>query len=194
MSLEAHYPSSCPFCRISSTYPASSDALIPLDPDPTLLDPQCHLVLSTPHVLAFLDIMPISPGHILLVTRDHHEKLSDVPLGPTADALGFWLPMMARTLAKTLDIDDWNVIQNNGARAAQVVPHVHFHYVPRYKEGRKEVKNKGHIDLGELKSWRMFGRGTREDLDDDEAVVLAKRIREGLARELESSGKDISKL
>ncbi|KAL1306840.1 hypothetical protein AAFC00_005496 [Neodothiora populina] len=194
MSLETHYPSSCPFCRICNAYPASTPSPVPINPDATQVDPQCHLILSTPHVLAFLDIMPISPGHVLLITRDHHEKLSDVPLGPTADALGLWMPLMARALAKSLDIEDWNVIQNNGARAAQVVPHVHFHFVPRYKEGRKEISGKGHVDMGMLKSWRMFGRGTREDLDDAEAVLLAANIREGLRKEYDATYTDRLKL
>ena len=35
-----------------------------------------------------------------------------------------------------------------------------------------------------LKSWRMFGKGTREELDDEEAVGLSKRIREQLEREV----------
>lgn len=48
---------------------------------------------------------------------------------------------------------DWNVVQNNGARAAQVVPHVHFHIIPRPKtEGVATLRNE---------SWRMFGRGQR---------------------------------
>lgn len=193
MSLESHYPSTCPFCRISNAYPPSSTSPIPFNPDPARVDPQCHLILSTPHVLIFLDILPISPGHVLLVTRDHHEKLSDIPLGPKSEALGFWMPLLSRALAKTLDIEDWNVIQNNGARAAQVVPHVHFHYVPRYPEGRKE-SGTGNVDVGMLKSWRMFGRGVREDLDDDEAVDMAKKIREGLTKELELVEKDRLKL
>ena len=92
---------------------------------------------------------------------------------------------MSRALAKTLDIEDWNVVQNNGARAAQVVPHVHFHFIPRYPEGRKELGGKGAVDVGMLKSWRMFGRGTREDLDDEEAVELSRRIRESLKKEIE---------
>lgn len=207
MSLQSHYPTSCPFCKISAAYPPSPTSPIPHSPDPERIDPQCHLILSTPHVMAFLDILPISPGHILLTTRSHYEKLSNVPSAPTptpssqsptlwqnkpidegatpAAALGFWMPILSRALARSLDIEDWNIVQNNGARAAQVVPHVHFHYIPRYPEGRVENKRKGNVDVGMLKSWRMFGRGTREELDDEEAVGLSRRIREGLAVEVE---------
>lgn len=194
MSLESHYPSTCPFCRISKAYPASSTSPIPSNPEPTLVDPQCYLLLSTPHILAFLDIMPISPGHVLLITRDHHEKLSDIPLNEKAAALGFWMPLMSRALARSLDIEDWNVVQNNGARAAQVVPHVHFHYIPRYPEGRPEAERKGSVDKATMRSWRMFGRGTREDLDDDEAALIAQKIRDGLAREVAALGTDKVKL
>lgn len=212
MSLEAHYPSTCPFCRISKAYPPNTHP-VPLSPDPELLSPQCHLLLSTPLVLAFFDIMPISPGHVLLITREHFEKLSDIPHaedigqdkhrglwarsaeGSTpAQALGFWMPLLSRALAKTLDIEDWNVVQNNGARAAQVVPHVHYHFIPRYPEGRKELGGKGKVDVGMLKSWRMFGRGTREELDDDEAVELSARIRKGLEKEVEALSKTTAKL
>jgi len=136
----------------------------------------------------------MSPGHVLLVTRHHHEKLSDVPLGPTAEALGFWMPLLSRALSKSLDIEDWNVVQNNGARAAQVVPHVHFHYIPRYPIGRKDVSDKGRVDIATLKSWRMFGRGTRYDLDDEDALKLAQTLREGLTKEVDAVGKDNVKL
>lgn len=134
------------------------------------------------------------PGHLLVTTRHHHEKLSDVPLEPTAQALGFWMPLISRALAKTLNIEDWNVVQNNGARAAQVVPHVHFHFIPRYPEGRKELGRKGAVDAATMRSWRMFGRGLREELDDDEAVEMAAKIREGLAREIDELGRDKVKL
>ena len=39
---------------------------------------QAHLVLATKHVLAFLDIMPLTRGHTLLVTRKHHQTLAEV--------------------------------------------------------------------------------------------------------------------
>ena len=75
-------------------------------------------------------------------------------------------------------------MQNNGERAAQVVPHVHFHLIPRYQEGRREVAGRGNMDVGMLKSWRMFGKGAREELDDEEAVEFGKVLREALRVEL----------
>lgn len=199
-TLEEHYPTSCPFCRIASTYPAESSP-VPSNPDPTALDPNAYPILSTPLVMAFLDIMPIAPGHILIATRSHYRTLSDLYSPPqsnptwsarreqqtradTAAALGYWLPIVSRALCRATGIEDWNVVQNNGERAAQVVPHIHFHLIPRYQEGRREVGGKGKVDVGMLKSWRMFGRGTREDLDEEEAADLAERLREALRAEV----------
>jgi hypothetical protein len=62
-----------------------------------------------------------------------------------------------------------------GAAAAQVVPHVHFHIIPRPLL-TPELRNK---------SFTMFGRGQRSERDDDEAAALAKSLREELAREVE---------
>lgn len=62
-----------------------------------------------------------------------------------------------------------------GARAAQVVPHVHFHIIPRV----------GDVPEVKARSWTVFGKGQREDLDEEDAVVLVKRMRERLGREVE---------
>lgn len=76
-------------------------------------------------------------------------------------------------------------MQNNGERAAQVVPHIHFHLIPRYQEGRKETQRNGRTDYGMLKSWRMFGRGSREDLDDEEGAKMAKELRDAIREEMD---------
>lgn len=55
-AIEELYPTPCAFCRISSAYPPESSD-VPQSPDPERVDPQCHLILSAPLVLAFLDIM-----------------------------------------------------------------------------------------------------------------------------------------
>ncbi|KAK5719763.1 hypothetical protein LTR17_015134 [Elasticomyces elasticus] len=90
----------------------------------------------------------------------------------------------AQATSRALGIEDWNVVQNNGERAAQVVPHIHFHLIPRYQEGRRENAGKGKVDVGMLKSWRMFGRGTREDLDEEEAKEMAGELRRAMREEL----------
>lgn len=63
-------------------------------------------------------------------------------------------------------------MQNNGAAAAQVVPHVHYHLIPR-----PEIRASGRFS----ESFTMFGRGKREELDDDEAETLAEELRQQIA-------------
>lgn len=63
--------------------------------------------------MAFLDIMPLSPGHLLLTTRRHHEKICDVSDEESQD-IGRWLPILSRVLAKVTGVWDWNIVQNNG--------------------------------------------------------------------------------
>jgi diadenosine tetraphosphate (Ap4A) HIT family hydrolase len=81
-------------------------------------------------------------------------------------------------VARVTGVTDYNIVQNNGARAAQVVPHVHFHIIPR-PATMPEIRNK---------SWTMFGRGQRDDLDDEEGARMAKEMRKALRDELEMMG------
>jgi len=104
MSLDA-----CPFCKIGEHYPPSSS---PSD-NHELVSPSAFVVLSTPLCMAFLDIMPLSPGHLLVTTRKHHEKISDVT-EEEAKELGVWLTRLSRVLANVTGVYDWNIVQNNG--------------------------------------------------------------------------------
>lgn len=133
------YPQECPFCRVSKAYPADKFAAsenthslstwIPsnsdADADASRIDPNCHLVLNAPDVLAFLDIMPLTPGHTLLITRSHRVKLGDVPLEESKE-LGLWLPLLSKAVVKAVGATDWNVVQNNGRHA---ISHVHCTYI-----------------------------------------------------------------
>ena len=168
-------PSSCPFCKIAATYQPSKNA-VPDNPDPELISPNCHLILSTDVVMAFLDIMPITAGHVLVIPRPHREKLMDLR-GNEGAALGMWLPVVSRAVMRALGRDggDWNIVQNNGATAAQVVPHTHYHIIPRGGDNVPEIK---------ARSWTMFGRGSREDLDDAEGQKLAASIRAEVEEDL----------
>lgn len=72
--------SPCPFCNIAAANPPAPFN----DPDSlsssseSMVDGSAHLILSTEHVLAFLDIMPLTNGHVLIAPRRHYEKLGDM--------------------------------------------------------------------------------------------------------------------
>ncbi|KAH8895850.1 HIT-like protein [Thozetella sp. PMI_491] len=168
---------SCPFCSIGAVFPAYDPAAPPpasspiLNPEATSPGPSTYVVLSTPRTVAFLDIMPLSQGHLLLCSRAHRPKLSDVTPSESTE-LGRYLPVLSAALVEATGIRDWNVVQNNGAAAAQVVPHMHFHIIPRpdLKDARRERFTA-----------TMFGRGQRQELDEDEAAPLAEGIRKAVA-------------
>ena len=92
---------------------------------------ESHLVLEDEECLAFLDHRPVFPGHCLLVPREHHETLADLPparVGP--------LFLRARSLAvaveEGMEADGTFMAINN--RVSQSVPHLHIHVVPRRKK------------------------------------------------------------
>ncbi|TLD28664.1 hypothetical protein PspLS_04246 [Pyricularia sp. CBS 133598] len=177
----------CPFCNISNQYlpydpkappPATSESISPAR---TRSDPDTFVLLSTPLLVAFLDIMPLSRGHVLLCPRAHRRKLTAVTAAEARE-LGFFVRVLSEAVMRATGVGDWNVVQNNGAAAAQVVPHMHFHIIPR-----PEIREQGRWS----DRFTMFGRGQRSDLDEDEAVDLAARIRERVAevlREEEEQG------
>ncbi|KAL4862700.1 HIT-like domain-containing protein [Aspergillus spectabilis] len=199
----------CPFCKIAAAHPPVPPSTYlhqtstPTDPDskstPSVIkEGHAFLILSTEHVLAFLDIMPLTKGHVLVVPRAHCEKLGEVGIRLGRE-LGTWLPILSRVVMRTVfgksgpdgdgtstgtgkdeSITDetwnWNVVQNNGHGAAQVVPHVHFHIVPRPPIGAASTSAK--------MSFIMFGRGQRDDLDDEEAEELAGVLRREVAKEI----------
>ena len=83
-------------------------------------------------VLAFMDIGPLVKGHVLVIPKAHHDPLADTP----ADVLAKVVAVVRRVVRAQRDglgADGANVHQANGSVAGQVVPHLHFHVVPRFK-------------------------------------------------------------
>ncbi len=93
----------------------------------------CHRLYEDEHVLAFLDIFPLSHGHTLVIPKErkaHLHQLSD----DSAAAIGRVLPRVARAVLKATGASAYNVLQNNGRAAHQEVMHVHFHIIPKIGE------------------------------------------------------------
>ena len=98
----------CPFCAIVKTYPHPALDITSQDSDNV-----AYIVLSTPHILAFLDRLPLTKCHTIIIPRAHFELLSDIPSTYAAE-LGRVLPVVSRAVVEVSGADGFNVVQNNG--------------------------------------------------------------------------------
>lgn len=85
------------------------------------------------HVFAFMDIMPLSKGHTLLIPKTHRESVYDLK-GDEAAQLFSVAPKIASAIKETFNPEGLNLLNNNGAKAGQSVFHFHLHFIPRYGE------------------------------------------------------------
>ncbi len=121
----------------------------------------CHKVYEDEHILAFLDVGPLSQGHTLVIPKERKTALHELS-DESAAAIGRVLPRLCRAVMQATGAEAYNVLQNNGAAAHQAVPHVHFHIIPKFP------------DAGLQMTW---GAGT---LDDAGAKRLAEQMRASL--------------
>jgi histidine triad (HIT) family protein len=106
----------------------------------------CYRVFEDEHVLAFLDIGPLSPGHTLVIPKERKARLDQLS-DESAAAIGRVLPRLCGAVMKATGATAYNVLQNNGAEAHQAVMHVHFHIIPKFaSEGLGLNWNPGKLD------------------------------------------------
>lgn len=94
----------------------------------------CHRVYEDAHVLAFLDIFPLSKGHTLVIPKEAKATLAELS-DESAAAIGRVLPRVCRAVMKATGATAYNILQNNGEMAHQAVMHVHFHIIPKFEDG-----------------------------------------------------------
>ena len=90
-------------------------------------------VLRTDQLVVIMDKYPINRGHLLIIPSKHYENLLEMPIGEVA-ILYSHVPRIADAVVSTVKADGFNVGQNNGLAANQIVPHVHVHIVPRFQD------------------------------------------------------------
>jgi histidine triad (HIT) family protein len=89
-----------------------------------------HKVYEDAQVLAFLDINPLTRGHVLVVPKEPAETLAELS-DEAAAAVGRLLPRLCRAVVAATGVREYNVLQNNGRGAHQAIDHVHFHIIPK---------------------------------------------------------------
>ncbi|OBT62762.1 hypothetical protein VE03_07694 [Pseudogymnoascus sp. 23342-1-I1] len=140
----------CHFCVIGTSGLPNPQPGIAASPASSV-----YLVLSTHSVLGFLELAPMSRGHIVLLPREHATRISELSSNSSA-VLGYWLPIVSRGVMAGLfgskwqaNDESWNILQANGKMAGQTINHVHFHIIPRPRPEMKSVYGETR-DLGEM--------------------------------------------
>ncbi|GLZ31115.1 HIT family protein [Lentzea sp. NBRC 105346] len=90
------------------------------------------VVYSDDALLAFMDLRPVTTGHLLVIPRAHSEGLADLPapLGSRMFSVG---QSLAGALRRTgLRCEGVNIFLADGVAAGQEIFHVHLHVIPRY--------------------------------------------------------------
>ena len=113
------FSSSCPFCYITEGFEpvspmASSETAAPLL-NPEKLDPPSFVLYSGEHVIAFLDIMPLTRGHVLVAPRKHRVKIGDLSPDEGAEvsllfphcSLYHALCLSVLSLFRAIHLDNW---------------------------------------------------------------------------------------
>jgi len=86
-------------------------------------------------VIAFLDLSPVNYGHTLVVPKEHVINIDSASeellctIMKSIKKVGF-------ALKEGLRVEGYNILLNNDAVAGQVIPHIHFHVIPRTKEDK----------------------------------------------------------
>ena len=110
-----------------------------------------HFIFQDQRWVAFLDIFPVRPGHVLLVPRQENQYLADQPGSYLAES-GLYLAALSRCVKQVCAVKDVAIILRDGPNAGQIVPHVHWHVVPRaagdkqhdFASGRYAADDAGH--------------------------------------------------
>ena len=93
----------------------------------------CVKILENDYILSFMDVMPQTPGHTLLIPKYDTEDIFNLP----EEYFTFLMDAkkrIARAIKKAYEPTGVMIMQLNGKEAGQTVFHLHFHIIPR-KDG-----------------------------------------------------------
>ncbi len=89
--------------------------------------------------IIIMDKYPINTGHTLVVPTKHYDTLFHMPPDEVGKLYSL-VPGIAMAVVSAVKADGFNVGQNNGIAANQIVPHVHVHIVPRFIDDSPDGK------------------------------------------------------
>lgn len=91
----------------------------------------CYKVYEDDKIISFLDINPNSPGHTLIIPKEHTKDINSI----SVDTLNYIMTKaieISDILVDKLNADGFSLVQNNGI--CQEVKHFHLHIIPKYSK------------------------------------------------------------
>ena len=126
---------------------------------------EAYKVYETDSLVVIMDKYPVSKGHLLVITKEHYESISDAPPGIVGEAF-----KVAGGLARFYKLEaraqGVNIVANDGAAAGQEVFHFHVHVIPRWTYSKGIFASRSILtdELAE-ETYRLL-RGVKEYLDN----------------------------
>ena len=120
----------------------------------------CIKVYEDDKTLAFMDIMPQADGHTLVIPKEAAETLLDLSPESAAYTINI-VQKVGNAIKKALGSDGIVLMQLNGSKAGQTVPHIHFHLIPSsiHELGRHASQ------MGDQEKIRQLAEKIRAELD-----------------------------
>jgi len=92
-------------------------------------DISAKILKETSHSICFMDAFPLAKGHVLIIPKNHHEKIQDMSSDENIDVFSLVHTMISKIDSIT---GSTLVAIHNGKDAGQEIPHVHVHLVPSF--------------------------------------------------------------
>src|ERR1700709_1648252 len=109
----------------------------------------CYKVFEDDQVLAFMDVMPQSDGHVLVIPKYEAENIYQLPVDKLQTLIAI-TQRIATAAQQAFKADGITLMQFNGEAAGQTVFHIHFHVIPRYHNVPMALHARGFADQAVL--------------------------------------------
>ncbi len=103
-------------------------------------DIPCNKVFENDRFIAILDAFPANEGHTLVIPKKHFKDIFEIDEDILKEGYAI-AKKIANSIKKSLNINDINILQNNGVFASQTVNHFHIHVIPRKKDDKVVIKS-----------------------------------------------------
>lgn len=108
-----------------------------------------YKIYEDDQVLVFLDINPVNAGHALVVPKEHYPDFLSLP-SALVERLSAVIQKVTPAILAGVSAENFNLGLNNGPVAGQVVPHVHWHIMPRFPDDGHRLFSGRQYSEGEI--------------------------------------------